>query len=110
MKCSLSLAIATFIFLHSALPISTKSPIGYILHRTSRKLIHPLGGSSNPANNTKLVLYTGGLGERRLQLRFVQATGQNGFGYIHAACSKWEVCSSTGWIDQPAREYPSSVL
>ena len=45
------------------------TPIGWIVHYSSRKLVHPYGGSSNPGNDTNLVVYEGGLGESRLQFQ-----------------------------------------
>ena len=67
-----------------------RSQIGYIVHKPSEKLIHPLGGSSNPSDNTRLVIYRGGLGESRLQLQFEEDPTQEGYGYIkHVPSGKY---------------------
>ena len=67
-----------------------ETPIGYIVHRPSEKLIHPFRGSANPPDNTRLVLYTGGLGETRLQLQFIPVPGQGDYGYIkHVPSGKY---------------------
>ena len=72
--------------------IANTSPVGYIVHRTSGKVVHPYGGREKPGDNTGLVVYTGGLGQRRLQFRFVPAPGFGHFGYIqHVTGGKYAV-------------------
>ena len=62
-------------------------PIVHIVHRPNQKLVHPLGGSANPSDNTRLVVYNGGFGERRLLFQFVP---QPGDGYIrHVPSGKY---------------------
>ena len=62
-------------------------PIGYIFHRSSRKLVHPSGGSSNPGNDTPLVLHSDKNSPERLQVRFVPVEGFGHFGYIEHVSS-----------------------
>ena len=71
-----------------------EQPVFYIEHIPSSKYIHPLGGTAN--NGTKLVIHRGGLGQRRLQYRFIKVEGEGHFGYfetvetekkVHPACS-----------------------
>ena len=71
--------------------VSTQSSeIGYIVHRASGKLIHPLGGKAAPAENTRLVVYDGGLKETRLQMQFDKDPTQSGYGYIrHVPSGKY---------------------
>ena len=65
-------------------------PIGYVTHYSSGKIIHPLNGSPQPADNTNLVVYTGGYGELRLQLQFVEDPNTEGYGYIkHTSSGKY---------------------
>ena len=64
-------------------------PIGYIFHRSSLKVVHPLGGSTNPANGTNLVLHGDKIIPKRLQFRFVPVEGFGHYGYIeHVATGK----------------------
>ena len=66
------------------------TPIGWIVHYSSRKLVHPYGGSWNPDNDTNLVVHEGGLGESRLQFQFEVVEGQGHFGYIkHVPSGKY---------------------
>ena len=64
-------------------------PIGYIFHQSSRKLVHPQGGSHNPDNETALVVHGAKNDPTRLQVRFVPIEGFGHFGYIeHVSSSK----------------------
>ena len=63
-------------------------PTGYLFHWSSRKLVHPKGGSSNPDNGTDLVVYDGKNNPDRLQFRFVAVDGAGHFGYIEHVSSK----------------------
>ncbi len=47
-----------------------------------KKLVHLEGGSAQPANETRLVVFQGGAGEQRLQFRFVPVEGAGKYGYI----------------------------
>ena len=70
--------------------MSETPPIGWLVHYSSRKLVHPQGGSANPSNNTSLVIHDGGLGESRLQVQFEPVDGQGHFGYIkHVPSGKY---------------------
>ena len=70
--------------------MSETPPIGWLVHYSSRKPVHPQGGSSNPGNNTTLVIYDGGLGESRLRVQFEPVDGQGHFGYIkHVPSGKY---------------------
>ena len=90
MKAYLVWTIAAILYQSVGILTASSTPVGYILHRPSLKLIHPLGGSPYPSDNTRLVLYTGGLGETRLQLQFIPAPGQGGYGYIkHVPSGKY---------------------
>ena len=81
------------------------SPVGHIVHLSSRKLIHPLGGSAQPADNTRLVVYSGGFGQTRLQLQFEEVSDQNGYGYIkHVPSGKY--VHPLGGSLQPNNETP----
>ena len=65
-------------------------PVGYIFHRSSGKLVHPLGGSSDPSDDTNLVVYSGNDSPNRLQVQFVPANGFGHFGYIkHVSSGKF---------------------
>ena len=64
-------------------------PPGWLVHKSSKKPVHPKGGSSNPLNDTRLVMYSGGLGEFRLQFRFEPVNGQGHFGYIRHSSGKY---------------------
>ena len=64
--------------------------IGHIVHWLSDKLVHPHSGSDNPENGEEAVLWTGGLGEKRLQFRFVPEPGHGHFGNIqHVPSGKY---------------------
>ena len=63
------------------------SPIGYLVHRSSQKLIHPRGGSPNPPINTPLAIHSGGLGEKRLAFCFQEIAGTGGFGLLQHVSS-----------------------
>ena len=67
--------------------MAEKGPIGYILHRSSRKLVHPSGGSSNPSNGTELVVHSDKNSPQRLEVRFVPVEGFGHFGYIEHVSS-----------------------
>lgn len=62
-------------------------PVGYLFHRSSLKLVHPSGGSSNPGNDTELVLHSGKDNPQRLQVRFIPVQGAGHFGYIEHVTS-----------------------
>ncbi|XP_041368082.1 uncharacterized protein LOC121382621 isoform X2 [Gigantopelta aegis] len=53
------------------------SPPGMIRHFCGKSYIHPHGGSSNPSDNTKLIVH-GGF-HANMQFRFVQVQGHWGF-------------------------------
>ena len=74
-------------------------PIGYIFHQSSRKLVHPKGGSPNPGNDTRLVVYNAKNDPARLQVRFVPVQGQGHFGYIEHVSSGKIVHPSGGSLD-----------
>ncbi|CAB3997468.1 c Gal-specific lectin [Paramuricea clavata] len=74
-------------------------PIGYLFHRSSGKLVHPKGGSSDPGNNTSLVLYDDRSNAGRLQVRFVPAEGSGHFGYIQHVSSGKIVHPQDGRLD-----------
>ena len=63
----------------------------YIIHRSSGKLVHPLGGEDDPDRNTRLVVFPGGLGESRLELVFeTDIYDSCGYGYIrHSSSGKY---------------------
>ena len=63
-------------------------PIGYIFHRSSGKLVHPLGGSPQPSNGTPLVIHSAKNDPARLQVRFVVVEGFGHFGYIEHVSSR----------------------
>ena len=70
--------------------MAEKGPIGYIFHRSSRKLVHPRGDSSNPGNDTELVLHSDKDSPQRFQVRFVPEKGFGHFGYIeHVSSGKF---------------------
>ena len=62
-------------------------PIGYLHHWSSRKLVHPRGGSHNPGNDTELVVHSAKDDPGRLQFRFVAVDGAGHFGYIEHVSS-----------------------
>lgn len=74
-------------------------PIGYIFHRSSLKLVHPKGGSSNPGNDTRLVLHSDKMVPQRLQVRFVPVEGFGHFGYIEHVSSGKIVHPDGGHLD-----------
>lgn len=82
---------------------------GFIIHRPSGKLIHPFGGSSSPSDNTKLVIYRGGLGLPRVQLEFEEALDEDGYGYIKHSLSGKYVCPM-GRSNQPNENTPLVFL
>ena len=63
-----------------ATSIYQTGPVGYIFHTASKKLIHPLGGSYDPAERTNIVVYPGSVAPGRLQFRFIPEYGE--WGYI----------------------------
>ena len=78
-------------------------PIGYIIHQSSGKFVHPKGGSCNPGNNTRLVVHSDRNDPTRLQVRFVPVQGTPGygghFGYIEHVSSGKIVHPSGGSVD-----------
>ena len=78
-------------------------PIGYIIHQSSGKFVHPKGGSCNPGNNTRLVVHSNRNDPTRLQVRFVPVQGTPGygghFGYIEHVASGKIVHPSGGSVD-----------
>lgn len=66
-------------------------PVGqpfYIIQTKSGKSVHPLGGSANPCDNTKLVLHSCGFGERRIQFVFERCPcNPYGYGYLKQVTS-----------------------
>lgn len=74
-------------------------PVGYIYHSSSGKLVHPFGGSSNPNDNTELVLYDNKDDPSRLQMRFVPKRGEGHFGYIEHVSSGKVVHPLGGRLD-----------
>ena len=65
----------------------TTGPVGYLYHWSSRRPIHPSGGSHNPGNDTVLVVYNSKNDPTRLQFRFVAVDGAGHFGYIEHVSS-----------------------
>ena len=59
-----------------------EGPAEYIFHRSSGKIVHPHGGSSQPSNGTELVLHSAKDSPARLQVQFVPVEGFGHFGYI----------------------------
>jgi len=76
----------------------SEAPIGYLFHWSSRKLVHPSGGSSNPENDTKLVLHDSKSNPGRLQFRFVAVDGAGHYGYIEHVSSGKIVHPSGGSV------------
>ena len=74
-------------------------PIGYIYHSSSGKLVHPYGGSSNPRDNTELVLHSDKDDPSRLQMRFVAEQREGHFGYIEHVSSGKIVHPSGGSLN-----------
>ena len=63
--------------------------IGYTFQRPSLKVVHLLGGSTNPANGTNLVVHGDKNIPARLQVRVVPVEGFGHYGYIkHVASGK----------------------
>ena len=63
---------------------------GYIFHFASRKPVHPKGGSSNPSDNTQLVIHEVIDATGRLNVRFVPSDRLGKYGYIqHVASQKY---------------------
>ena len=60
-------------------------PVGYIFHTASKKLIHPSGGSYDPAEGTNIVVYHGSGAPGRLQFRLIPKAGE--FGFIEQVSS-----------------------
>ena len=83
------------------LPANAGSPIGYLVHRSSQKLIHPLGGSPNPPVNTPLVIHSGGFGQKRLEFRFQEIAGSGGFGLLQHVSSGQYVHPFGGSVHPP---------
>ena len=78
-------------------------PIGYLIHWSSKKGVHPLGGAENPDNDTEIVVFHG-LGDDnpgRLQFRFVAVDGAGHFGYIEHVKSGKIVHPKGGSLDPP---------
>lgn len=74
-------------------------PIGYIIHQSSRKLVHPKGGSHHPGNDTYLVIHSDKNDPARLQVRFVPVQGHGHFGYIEHVSSGKIVHPCGGGLD-----------
>ncbi len=83
----------------------------YIKQERSAKYIHPESGN-NPQNGTKLIVWAGALGERRIQFRFIPVEGEGHFGYIenvetgkivHPACGLDTPVNGTGLNFHSAR-------
>ena len=68
-------------------------PIGYLIHWSSGKFVHPRGGSPWPDNGTKLAMTDDKNNHQRLQFRFQAVDGAGHYGYI--------VHVSTGRIIHP---------
>ena len=84
----LHVILAIIIPFHLIVESLAYGPIGYIVHRSSGKLVHPLGGSPYPSDDTPLVVYEGGFHERRLLFQFVPHG--DGYGYIkHVPSGKY---------------------
>ena len=77
-------------------------PIGYIFHRSSGKLVHPLQGWSQPPNDWDLVVHSDKHDPARLQFRFVPVESFGHFGYIEHVSSRKTVHPSftTAWGTQ----------
>ena len=74
-------------------------PIGYLYHWSSKKLVHPKGGSSNPGNGTHLIVFGSKEDPGRLQFRFVAVDGAGHFGYIEHVSSGKIVHPEGGSLD-----------
>jgi len=59
----------------------------YLVHKESGKLVHPLGGSDSPPNNTPLIFHEGGKG--RLELQFVFKTVDGAVQIQHYSSKKF---------------------
>ena len=75
------------------------SPIGYIFHQPTGKLIHPKGGSRNPSNDTPLVIHSDKNDPTRLQFRFVPVKGYSRLGYIEHVSSGKIIHPKGGSVD-----------
>jgi hypothetical protein len=62
---------------------------GYIIHESSKKLVHPRGDSHKFKNNTSLVVHENKSDPTRLKVRFVpvHVQGHDRFGYIEHVSS-----------------------
>ena len=74
-------------------------PVGYLHHWSSRKLVHPKGGSHDPGNDTNLVVNSTKDDPSRLQFRFVAVDGAGHFGYIEHVSSGKIVHPKGGSLD-----------
>ena len=74
-------------------------PIGYIFHKSGGKLVHPMGGSHNPGNDTSLVVHHAKDNPTRLQVRFVPVRSYGHFGYIEHVSSGKIVHPKGGSLD-----------
>ena len=74
-------------------------PIGYLYHWSSRRPIHPIGGSHHPGNDTKLVVHDSKDDPTRLQFRFVAVDGAGHYGYIEHVSSGKVVHPYCGSLD-----------
>ena len=98
---------ATFIFANAeGMKLFPASPIGHIVHHLSSKIIHPQRGFIVPADDTRLLIHEGGLGEDRLMLQFRRLDAVNPqYGYfLHYTSGKY-VCPQGGSL-QPADGTP----
>ena len=73
----------------------SEGPIGYLFHWSSRKLVHPKGGSPDPSNGTDLVVHSDKNNPCRLQFKFVPVDGAGHYGYIEH-CSSGKVVHPKG--------------
>ena len=92
MKIQLIWILAASLYFSLVSPITAlkPGPIGYILHRKSRKVIGPLGDPTNVADDTKVVLLKSGFGQAWAQVQFMEVPGDNDFGFIrHVASGKY---------------------
>ena len=62
----------------------------YIIHRSSGKVVHPIGGRDDPCFDTPLVVVPGGLGQVRFNVVFeVDPHDDCGYGYIRHSSGKY---------------------
>ena len=73
----------------------SNGPIGYLFHWSSKKLVHPKGGSFDPSNGTDLIVHGDKNNPCRLQFRFVAVDGAGHYGYIEH-CSSGKVVHPKG--------------